>query len=772
MASSSGSSNPAGAVGVPPDIIETIRAHKSCSLQDVFHEHHPDPRLQTSWMNQCSNHLRLAVVRSDRDILMYSKKGRTAPQVGQVFLACSLCLNEAMCMDEYRNRPDAVKFPQKVEMFFLGAKQLIESHLVRCPLIPTEDKAVLQERPNCRGMEGIWTGILERSFQNITRTSRLVTVREANNMAAQAKECDCTAPDTDPLAIRNENAADETVSVGGGVGDDISVRVGDDILVSVTAGDIVHAETGGAESLSGGSSPAADGCVLTLTAKMQSPDGGSSSGHSGDATTKTGSASTVDGGSMRMSTGASSRSCTRGSMTVSVKNDGVIGDDMLVSTAGDIVDSKTGSAGGSLSLEEAAAAERVPRRSHTDGNRICRARRRGRRREKLGADENDNSMDFCYFPGSKSTLAAAQDLPTSTKSEVSNLEGEHHDGGRPSYLSPLSYYNSTMGNEENDGGSGGNGPPSALGPRRAASTIAVKNSSSSATPPSERVDGSLSFAENWPAEETEAKCAATLNVLLRHEHAWVFNRPVDPKELRIPDYFEIITKPMDLGTIGLKLDQGDEYRSFEEFCEDVCLVFDNAIRYNPKDNEVHIMAKKMKKYFQKHLQDSCCLCGHADKLFCEKKYACNHCNRNINRQWHFYSDKENNYHLCSRCHNKLGSCGEIPTEYVGKLIRRKNKDEARTELWVECGKCTRRLHQICALFDARENKDQRLRFTCPWCTDASCTGTAPMAQDLHRTKLSDHLETHVRKKAEAWLHTFAKEEADAQVSMLSQSSSL
>jgi hypothetical protein len=37
--------------------------------------------------------------------------------------------------------------------------------------------------------------------------------------------------------------------------------------------------------------------------------------------------------------------------------------------------------------------------------------------------------------------------------------------------------------------------------------------------------------------------------LKNHKHGWVFNEPVDPIKLGIPDYFQIIKEPMDLGTV-------------------------------------------------------------------------------------------------------------------------------------------------------------------------------------------------------------------------------
>ena len=45
------------------------------------------------------------------------------------------------------------------------------------------------------------------------------------------------------------------------------------------------------------------------------------------------------------------------------------------------------------------------------------------------------------------------------------------------------------------------------------------------------------------------KCLEVLKVLQSHQHGWVFNTPVDPVELGLPDYFHVVKQPMDLGSI-------------------------------------------------------------------------------------------------------------------------------------------------------------------------------------------------------------------------------
>ncbi|XP_071722776.1 LOW QUALITY PROTEIN: transcription factor GTE8-like [Rutidosis leptorrhynchoides] len=93
------------------------------------------------------------------------------------------------------------------------------------------------------------------------------------------------------------------------------------------------------------------------------------------------------------------------------------------------------------------------------------------------------------------------------------------------------------------------------------------------------------------------KCENLLKQLLSHQFAWVFNTPVDPVKLNLPDYFTVIKHPMDLGTIKRKLTSG-VYPSPLEFVDDVRLTFRNAMTYNPASNDAHIMADTMSKFFE------------------------------------------------------------------------------------------------------------------------------------------------------------------------------
>jgi len=110
------------------------------------------------------------------------------------------------------------------------------------------------------------------------------------------------------------------------------------------------------------------------------------------------------------------------------------------------------------------------------------------------------------------------------------------------------------------------------------------------------------------------QCATILKSLMSHPYSWVFSKPVDPVALNIPDYFTIISHPMDFGTIKTKLER-NIYLGTEEFADDVRLTFSNAMKYNPPSNDVHLMAKELCKIFDRKWKDL------VRKLNCEDEHS-------------------------------------------------------------------------------------------------------------------------------------------------------
>ncbi|CAG5107750.1 Oidioi.mRNA.OKI2018_I69.chr1.g3472.t1.cds [Oikopleura dioica] len=80
--------------------------------------------------------------------------------------------------------------------------------------------------------------------------------------------------------------------------------------------------------------------------------------------------------------------------------------------------------------------------------------------------------------------------------------------------------------------------------------------------------------------------------LWNHKFAWPFQKPVDPVELNLPDYFTIIKNPMDMSTIKKKL-YGCKYESAKQCIADYDLMFENCYTYNRPTDDISIMGKKI-----------------------------------------------------------------------------------------------------------------------------------------------------------------------------------
>ncbi|KAG8099877.1 hypothetical protein GUJ93_ZPchr0013g35431 [Zizania palustris] len=129
------------------------------------------------------------------------------------------------------------------------------------------------------------------------------------------------------------------------------------------------------------------------------------------------------------------------------------------------------------------------------------------------------------------------------------------------------------------------------------------------------VAGSKVYKKNWvtsvytcdhqPASKNKVEimntsksrqCGNVLKKLMDHEGGWLFHKPVDPVLYGIPDYFDVIRNPMDLGTVKKKL-TNKQYSSTDQFAADVRLTFSNAMKYNPPGNHVHTIADQMNRVF-------------------------------------------------------------------------------------------------------------------------------------------------------------------------------
>jgi len=96
--------------------------------------------------------------------------------------------------------------------------------------------------------------------------------------------------------------------------------------------------------------------------------------------------------------------------------------------------------------------------------------------------------------------------------------------------------------------------------------------------------------------ESLQDCYKLLQTLRTHKLAWPFIEPVNAIALNLPDYYQIVKNPMDLGTVQDHLLKG-RYTTIDSFSNDVKLVWANCFLYNHKDSDVVKMAENLSHFF-------------------------------------------------------------------------------------------------------------------------------------------------------------------------------
>ncbi|NWT28865.1 BRDT protein, partial [Cardinalis cardinalis] len=91
-----------------------------------------------------------------------------------------------------------------------------------------------------------------------------------------------------------------------------------------------------------------------------------------------------------------------------------------------------------------------------------------------------------------------------------------------------------------------------------------------------------------------------VRALWRHNFSWPFHQPVDAAALNLPDYYTIIKKPMDLGTIKKRLEH-NYYTKAAECIEDFKTMFWNCYMYNKPGDDIVLMAEELEKVFMQKI---------------------------------------------------------------------------------------------------------------------------------------------------------------------------
>ncbi|EAY13044.1 Bromodomain containing protein [Trichomonas vaginalis G3] len=103
----------------------------------------------------------------------------------------------------------------------------------------------------------------------------------------------------------------------------------------------------------------------------------------------------------------------------------------------------------------------------------------------------------------------------------------------------------------------------------------------------------MNFCEN-----TRQKCIEIIDNLMKHPIAEIFINPIDPELDNVPNYFEIIKKPMDLSTVKKNLQDGT-YTNFNDFKKDVEQIWGNASLFNGRPSLPSMMADELARIFKK-----------------------------------------------------------------------------------------------------------------------------------------------------------------------------
>ena len=136
----------------------------------------------------------------------------------------------------------------------------------------------------------------------------------------------------------------------------------------------------------------------------------------------------------------------------------------------------------------------------------------------------------------------------------------------------------------------------------------------------QRLDSTESYRlepqEYHPSSPAYQACETVISYLKSQVKIVSFLQPVDPIAFNIPDYFDVIKKPMDVSTVEKKLADGKygriapggEYNSstckmlYGPFYRDLMLIFDNAMLYNPPGDLIHNDAKTLKGLVTRKMQ--------------------------------------------------------------------------------------------------------------------------------------------------------------------------
>ena len=244
-----------------------------------------------------------------------------------------------------------------------------------------------------------------------------------------------------------------------------------------------------------------------------------------------------------------------------------------------------------------------------------------------------------------------------------------------------------------------------------------------------------------------------------------FREPVNPELLGLPDYFNVVKKPMDLSTIKKKLDDGT-YSNPQEYVDDMWLMFNNAWLYNKKTSKVYKCCTKLSEIFSQCIDNTmremgyCCgqqYTFHPQVLFCYGNSMC--CTIPRDGVYYLYTNTDaqrpnvncDKYTYCIKCFEAIKAdtvpIGDDPSQPLVEVKKsafsQMKNDHEEPEQFVDCSECGRKCHQICALY----MEQIFTKFVCDTCNREKKLSPKKDSRytpsKLARTQLGDFLENRV-----------------------------
>ncbi|KAK4130202.1 Bromodomain-containing protein [Trichocladium antarcticum] len=117
-----------------------------------------------------------------------------------------------------------------------------------------------------------------------------------------------------------------------------------------------------------------------------------------------------------------------------------------------------------------------------------------------------------------------------------------------------------------------------------------------------RASGAALASQHFSANQKLNFCADLLTRMLSGPGFWTrvvgpFKDPVDPERDGVPDYFDVVTKPMDLTSMKAKMD-AREYNDESEFLADMNQIFTNCYTYWSDQDPMWAACEKLQKSFE------------------------------------------------------------------------------------------------------------------------------------------------------------------------------